>query len=120
VADDKDDLTTKSSNTEIRVISRRNLTTTEWILILLFAMVSAYVFIEKVYRYGADTGIVSYVSFAGTIVSIILAVLAIVYSYYQNFSQQRDSSTIATQIDIRRQTVTDVRISKKEFSKELR
>lgn len=57
-----------------------------------------YIINSWVYSYGANKDVVNYVSFAGTIISIILAVLAIVYSYYQNFAQQRDSTTIATQI----------------------
>jgi len=101
-------------STEPKRLSKR-----EWWLIILVIVIGEYLFIDKVFKYGADAGIVSYVSFAGTIVSIILAVLAIVYSYYQNFSQQRDSNNIATQIDLLRNTVKDVRVSKDEFISEL-
>ncbi len=99
--------------------NHRTLSTREWLLIILGIIIGEYVFIEKVFRYGASEGIVGYVSFAGTIVSIILAVLAIVYSYYQNFSQQRDVNNISTQIELLRTTVHDVRVSKSEFLDEL-
>ncbi len=69
--------------------------------------------------WGGDSQIVSHVSFAGTLVSIILAVLAIVYSYYQNFSQQRDSSSISTQIETLRTVVEDIRRSGTGVSVEL-
>jgi len=98
---------------------RKGFSKREWWLVVLVVVVSEYVFLDKVFKYGANEGIVSYISFAGTIVSIILAVLAIVYSYYQNFSQQRDSNNIATQIDLLRKTVNEVQITKAEFSSEL-
>ena len=48
--------------------------------------------------YGADKEVLSHVGFAGTIVSIVLAIIAIVYSYYQTFAQERDSATLAEQL----------------------
>jgi hypothetical protein len=98
---------------------RKYLSNREWILIVSVVVASEYIFLDKVLRYGSDGAVVSYVSFAGTIVSIILAALAIVYSYYQNFSQQRDSNNVAAQINLLRSTVSDVRVSKNEFINEL-
>jgi hypothetical protein len=92
----------------------------EWVLLILIIVIGEYVFLDKVFKYGADSAVLNYMSFAGTLVSIILAVLAIVYTYYQNFSQQRDSGNIASQIDLLRSTVSEVRVSKGEFAKELK
>jgi hypothetical protein len=100
--------------------SESKLRTREWLLIIVALVIGEYVFIDKVFRYRSDQGVIGYVSFAGTIVSIILAVLAIVYSYYQNFAQKRDSSNIAAQVDLLRATVSDVRLSKAEFAEELK
>jgi hypothetical protein len=41
----------------------------------------------------------NYISFAGTIASILLAIIAIIYSFVQNESQQRSSGAIAGQIE---------------------
>lgn len=87
-----------------------------WILLLIVAGLGQYVISGWVQDYGSNAQIVSYVSFAGTIVSIILAVLAIVYSYYQSFSQQRDSSNLAVQIDLLRNVVEEVRKSEEDLT----
>ena len=100
-------------------IEQKRFSKREWLLIVTLVVIGEYLFLESVFKYGANEGIVSYMSFAGTIVSIILAVLAIVYSYYQNFSQQRDSNSIATQVELLRNTVGDIRVSKDEFANEL-
>ena len=98
---------------------QKRLATREWLLILSLAVIVEYLILDVVLRYGGSSEVINYVSFAGTIVSIILAVLAIVYSYYQNFSQQRDSSNIASQIELLQSTVSDVRVSKEDFIAEL-
>jgi hypothetical protein len=49
-------------------------------------------------RAASSEEIVAYVSFSGTITSMLLAVLAIVYSYYTAASQKSDADRIATQI----------------------
>lgn len=87
----------------------------EWLLILSLAMVFEFAVFLTVFKFGADTGVVNYMSFAATIVSIILAVLAIVYSYYQNFSQQHDSNTLATQIELLKSAVNDTTLGKSEL-----
>ena len=68
------------------------------VLFLLLIIITEYTVIDIVNGYGNNDAITSYVSFAGTIISIILAVLAIVYSYYQSFAIQSDSSNLSNQI----------------------
>lgn len=52
-----------------------------------------------VWLYGGNSGALNYISFAGTIISIILAVLAIVYSFVQSISQQTSSEKISSQVE---------------------
>lgn len=93
--------------------------TREWILIVLILMGGQYIVQNWTMGYGNDPNVLNYVSFAGTIVSIILAVLAIVYAFFQTFSQERSSNDIATQVDLLRKIVEDVRVSKNDFVEEL-
>lgn len=67
-------------------------------LILLLVAVSEYLIFLLTTQYGANVDVVSHVGFAGTILSIILALLAIIYSYYQSFAQKRDSDFLASQL----------------------
>lgn len=78
-----------------------------------------YIVTGWVEGYGSSQDIVSHVSFAGTIVSIILAVLAIVYSYYQTFAQERDSATLSTQLQAMGRVVEDIRSSRRDLSLEV-
>lgn len=73
--------------------------TTINVLVLLLALLFEYVVIEWTRVYGGMPDIVSHVGFAGTIVSIVLAVIAIIYSYYQNFAQRRDSGLLSQQLE---------------------
>jgi hypothetical protein len=81
--------------------------TLQHFLALGLIILGQYVVTMWVYHYGADVQMVSYTGFAGTLVSIILAVLAIVYSYFQTFAQQRDSHDVAEQVTKLRQVVED-------------
>jgi hypothetical protein len=77
-----------------------------WVLITLLLMLTEYVLIGWTQNYGADRDVLSHVGFAGTIVSMILGVVAIIYAFYQGFAQQRDSQALATQLSELR-TVAD-------------
>jgi hypothetical protein len=94
----------------------RTLPTREWLLILTVIMFLEYNILAWANEFGDNLNVINQVSFAGTIVSIILAVLAIVYSYLQSFGQQRDSTNIAAQIDLLRGVVEDVRQSEAELA----
>lgn len=75
------------------------LSTREWLLIIGVLLLIEYFWLADVLQLAADERIVNYVGFAGTIVSIILALLAIIYSYYQSFSQRQENVALATQIE---------------------
>jgi hypothetical protein len=92
-----------------------NLSTREWVLAISIVVLLQYVLTAWVNHFGSDTTVVSHVSFAGTLISIILAVLAIIYTYYQNFAQQRDSDSLALQIASMHQVLEEIRESGSTF-----
>lgn len=70
----------------------------EWIWFIAL-LLTIEVLIEMIaWTFAGHQNAVGYVSLAGTIVSIILAVLAIVYSFIQSVSQQDSASTINGQV----------------------
>lgn len=48
--------------------------------IVALLLILEYVIFDWTYRFGADKVLLDHISFAGTIISIILAVVAIIYS----------------------------------------
>lgn len=68
-----------------------------WISIALVVL-SQHVITFWTIDYGADPEVISHIGFAGTILSAVLAVVAIVYAFYQSFSQRKDADSIARQI----------------------
>ncbi|MEZ8154581.1 hypothetical protein ACED23_26400 [Vibrio splendidus] len=59
----------------------------EWLYIIFIIILLQFIVQAAAWLYGGNDGALGYISFAGTVVSIILAVLAIVYSYIQSLSQ---------------------------------
>lgn len=64
-----------------------------WLIIVMVCVISHYT-----YKYKDSSELISHWSFGGTIVSIILAIIAIVYTFYDNFTskssvQQLDNSS---------------------------
>lgn len=71
----------------------------EWIFIIFIVILLQFIVQVAAWLYGGNTGALGYVSFAGTVVSIILAVLAIVYSNFQSISQQSSADRISGQVE---------------------
>lgn len=73
--------------------------TREWIhLIITLSIAQAFVWFISL-QYANSTSALGYVSFAGTLISIILAVLAIGYTYGESQQQKNSSSTLASQLE---------------------
>lgn len=71
----------------------------EWIhLIITLSIVQAAIWFVS-FVYANNSSALGYISFAGTIISIILAVLAIGYTYGESQQQKSSSQTLANQID---------------------
>jgi len=70
----------------------------EWVFLIVVLILSQLIVHMLAWRFGASVSALGYISFAGMIVSIILAVLAIIYGFVQTGEQSRASSTIASQV----------------------
>src|ERR1700739_2024082 len=80
------------------------------VLAAVLLMLAEYVLIGWTQNYGADHDVLSHVGFAGTIVSMILGVVAIIYAFYQGFAQQRDAQALAGQLSDLRRVLAPVRL----------
>jgi len=82
-------------NTEIsKKFSKR-----EWIhLIITLSIIQGIIWYVS-HIHSTNASALGYVSFAGTLISIILAVLAIGYTYGESQQQKNSSATLANQID---------------------
>lgn len=76
----------------------KSLSTREWIMVCALIVLGQWL----LYYWSSESmnseEILAYVSFAGTIVSMILAVLAIIYSFVQTQAQQSTSDSISREI----------------------
>lgn len=96
--------------------TQKTLNTREWILVVVLLMLLQALIHFWSTETMSSSQIVNYISFAGTIVSIILAVLAIVYSFYQNFSQQNNVESISKEVENLKRTAIEVRESAQVIS----
>lgn len=71
----------------------------EWIhLIITLSIIQAFIWWVS-FQFAGNSSALGYVSFAGTLISIILAVLAIGYTYGESHQQKNSSTTLANQIE---------------------
>lgn len=78
---------------------KSNFTKREWIhLIITLSIIQAFIWWVS-FQFAGNSSALGYVSFAGTLISIILAVLAIGYTYGESHQQKNSSTTLANQIE---------------------
>lgn len=71
----------------------------EWVhLIITISIIESFIFWVS-FQFSGNSSALGYVSFAGTLISIILAVLAIGYTYGESQQQKNSSSTLANQLE---------------------
>ncbi|MNX96937.1 hypothetical protein D3C86_1292820 [compost metagenome] len=71
----------------------------EWLFVIsIVLMIEAWI-LNISYSFKADQDVINYISFASTIASLLLAVLAIIYGFYQADGQHKLASTINFQLD---------------------
>jgi len=88
---------------------KKPFTKREWItLIVLLSIVQAF-FWYAVFENSQSTSALAYVSFAGTLVSIILAVLAIGYTYGESLGQKNKSDNVSSQIAVLNEVVKSIK-----------
>ena len=83
-------------------------TTREWILILVLVCAGWLSLLIATLLCGSNSEIVSNVSFASSAISIILAVIAIIYTVTQGIAQTTYSSNISKEVGKLSQSVTEV------------
>ncbi|MFQ2606824.1 hypothetical protein ACK3ZW_08055 [Aeromonas caviae] len=71
----------------------------EWIFVIILVVLSQFLLHQYASNVKDETQVINYISFSGTIVSIILAVLAIIYSFFQSITQQGNSDKIASNLE---------------------
>lgn len=92
---------------------------TKWLLLIAILMIiEGFVFYAAMENSNSISAL-GYISFAGTITSIILAVLAIIYGFVQNGTQDRKSELIAQQMGRVREVVDDLKKSKTDLGDEV-
>ncbi|MDA0697229.1 MAG: hypothetical protein O2793_12565 [Proteobacteria bacterium] len=97
-----------------------NFSKREWLLIILLIMIVQFIVQCIAFLYAGSGSALNYISISGTIVSIVLALLAIIYSYFQSASQVNTSASLNTQIEKLISIVDKVKESKNDFSDELK
>lgn len=78
----------------------KGLTTREWLFLIVIVVGAQYLLHSVSERYGGSANALGYVSFAGTIVSILLGLIAIIYSFVQSISQVSSVAEIKRQVDV--------------------
>ena len=71
----------------------------EWVFVIILVIMSQFLLHQYASNMMNETQVINYISFSGTIVSIILAVLAIIYSFFQSITQQGNSDKIASNLE---------------------
>lgn len=92
----------------------------EWLLVILLIMIIQFIVQCIAFLYAGSGSALNYISISGTIVSIVLALLAIIYSYFQSASQVNTSASLNTQIEKLISIVDIVKDSKNDFANELK
>lgn len=97
----------------------KNWDSTKWILLIsILLIVEGFIFYASMVNANSLSAL-GYVSFAGTITSIILAVLAIIYGFVQNGSQERKSGVISEQMGRVKEVVEALQKSKSSLGGDL-
>lgn len=71
----------------------------EWIFIILLLMLVEYLITTNSYIFSGDQTLLNYISFASTIASILLAVIAIIYSFLQADSSSKANNKLIDRLD---------------------
>jgi hypothetical protein len=82
----------------------------EWVfIVVIISIIQAFIWYAAFVNAGNGSAL-NYVSFAGTIISIILAVLAIGYTYGESISQKNKGDTVANQISTLNEVIKNIKI----------
>lgn len=85
--DSKDNKTNTDTIKDFKIVTKKDMA--YWFVMLVIFII----FWLSSYLYN-DSKLVEYISFSGTIVSIILGIVAIIFSYFQNFTSSNTSEKL--------------------------
>jgi hypothetical protein len=71
----------------------------EWLMLVAILLMAEAWILNISYAFKGDQDVINYISFAATIASLLLAVLAIIYGFYQADAQKRSTATIEYQLE---------------------
>ncbi|WP_161911790.1 hypothetical protein, partial [Janthinobacterium sp. Ant5-2-1] len=80
----------------------------EWLFLICLLLMVEYWIFQSARDFSNSQEVLNYVSFAGTIASIILAVVAIIYSFVQNDSQQTISGILSRELENLKDVASDL------------
>ncbi len=90
----------------------KSLTTREWVFVVVI-VIGAQFFIHSISgRFGGSASALGYVSFAGTVVSILLGLIAIIYSFVQSISQTSSVAEMSRQTELLTSAAREIIASK--------
>ncbi|HTB99573.1 MAG TPA: hypothetical protein VK705_02725 [Ferruginibacter sp.] len=88
----------------------KGLSTREWIFIIIIISLSEACIAYIAFVNAKNGSALNYVSFAGTLISIILAILAIGYTYGESISEKNKSNALVNQIEILSGVVNNIEL----------
>ncbi|MBB1387730.1 hypothetical protein H5119_19820 [Pseudoalteromonas sp. SG45-5] len=91
-------------------MSNQNFSTREWVFVLIIASIVQGSIWYVSFVNSTSGSALTYVSFAGTLISIILAVLAIGYTYGESISQKNKTDTVSNQISVLNEVIKSIKI----------
>src|SRR6266404_4369715 len=91
----------------------------EWLMLIVVLMLIQFIVQASAYVYCGSRNALNYWSLVGTSISIILALVAIIWTFFQNLVQQKGSASIATQIERLQSLVGEANKTGGEFKSEL-
>jgi hypothetical protein len=84
---------------EVKVSDNKKLSTREWCFVIAILSLIQFFIHWVSYQFGNSPNALGYVSFAGTLVSIMLGLIAIIYSFVQSISQSTSVVEIREQVE---------------------
>ena len=71
----------------------------EWLMLFALVLMIEAGVLNAGYVFKTQQDVINYVSFAATIASLLLAVIAIIYGYFQSDGQQKAAAAIGGQVE---------------------
>ncbi|RUE12482.1 hypothetical protein [Pseudomonas aeruginosa] len=71
----------------------------EWLLTIFIIVILQFILHWLAFQYRGSSNALGYISFAGTVVSIVLGVVAIIYSFVQSISHSTSVEEMRAQVE---------------------